>query len=387
MKPKLLRVMTVAGSMGLLKGQLHFLSHFFEVLAVGSGAEQLAQKAEAEGVKHRAVEMERHISPLKDLRSLLALIKLFRKERPLIVHSITPKAGLLSMVAARLTRVPIRIHTFTGLIWPTARGFKRRLLVTTDKLLCRCATCIIPEGEGVRRDMIAARISRKPLQILANGNVNGINTSFFDPAPYAARRTTLREGLGYSDRDTVLLFIGRLVRDKGINELVSVFKQISNPHVHLLLVGPYEQRLDPLLPETLDEIEHNPRITTTGYQNDVRPYLALSDLFVFPSYREGFPNVVLQAGAMGLPCLVTDINGSNEIIIEGENGVIIPPRDPEALQQALSKLLTDPAAMAAMAQRARPLITARYEQQQVWKAQLALYRTLIAECGFPSAEQ
>ncbi len=376
MKKKIIRAATVAGSLRLLKGQLRFLSDHYEVVAIGSGVEQLKQVEEEEGVRTVEVPMERKISLWKDVRSLLRLVRLFREERPHIVHSMTPKAGLLCMIAARITGVPIRVHTFTGLLFPTATGIKRRILIATDRITCWCATHIIPEGEGVKKDLIVYGITRKPIAVVGNGNVNGIDLAFFDPQLYTPDFISAqRASIGLTDDDFVFIFVGRLVKDKGLNELIAAFRKIENPHAKLLLVGRYEPDLDPLETETMEEIKSNPDIVEVGWQTDVRPWLALSHTFILPSYREGFPNVVLQAGAMGLPSIVTDINGSNEIIIDGENGLIIPGRDETALLQAMNKVLKQKNQYIANREKNRSMIANRFEQKALWKALLSQYQS------------
>lgn len=204
-----------------------------------------------------------------------------------------------------------------------------------DKVLCWHATHIIPEGAGVKQDLLDYKITNKPLEVIANGNVNGIDTTFFNSNAISEQlQQSLRNELGIDSSDFVFVFIGRLVTDKGINELVRAFLSLAIPKCKLLLVGPYETE-DPLQPETLKAIQQNDSILSVGFQHDVRPYLVISDCLVFPSYREGFPNVVMQAGAMGLPSIVTDINGSNEIIIEGLNGTIVPAKNVTALLNAM----------------------------------------------------
>jgi glycosyltransferase involved in cell wall biosynthesis len=379
---KLARVSTVPGSLrGLLRGQLHFLSQQgYEVIGLSSSGKALEEVAELEGIRTISVDMNRRISPIKDIISLFNLYKVLKKEKTIIVHSITPKAGLLSMLAAKMARVPIRIHTFTGLIFPTRKGFMQKLLINMDRLLCWAATNVYPEGEGVKRDLIRYKITKKPLKVLANGNVNGIDTSFFSPDQIAnEQQVKLKEELNISASDFVFVFVGRLVKDKGINELVYAFSNFNDQNVKLLLVGPFEQDLDPLLPKTLDEINSNENIIYAGWQSDVRQFFAIADALVFPSYREGFPNVVMQAGAMGLPSIVTDINGCNEIIIDKENGVIIPPKDENKLHEAMQFFLDNPEDVERMANNSRKMIIDRFEQQVVWDALLEEYRRLEKE--------
>lgn len=400
-KKKLIRTSTIAMSLDfLLKGQLGFLNQPYEVIAVSGKDHHLNNVQNRERVKTVAVTMEREISPIKDLVSLVHLYLLFKKEKPLIVHSITPKAGLLSMMAAYLAGVPIRMHTFTGLIFTSKTGYLQQLLIKIDQLLCRCATNIYPEGEGVKQDLMSYNITKKPLKIIANGNVNGIDTSYFSPeAITTEEKEALKKQLGINPSEFVYVFVGRFVGDKGMNELVLAFKQVESQKSKvvrsdetkivgqinskfkiqdskLLLVGYFESDLDPLQHQTLRDIANNPNIINVGFQKDVRPYLAISDCLVFPSYREGFPNVVMQAGAMGLPSIVTNINGCNEIIIEGENGTIIPTKNSEALVTAMQRIKEDSEYRNHLCTNARPMITSRYEQSLVWEAILTEYKRL-----------
>lgn len=380
---KLIRTSTIPLSMDvLLKGQLSFLNDHFEVIAVSGEDEHLETVRNREKVRTVPIEMQRNISPFKDLKSLFQLYKLFKEEKPQIVHSITPKAGLLSMLAAKFAGVPVRIHMFTGLIFPTKTGIIQKVLIRMDKLLCWAATDIIPEGNGVKQDLINYKITKKPLNILANGNVNGINTSHFSPVLYDdQQRNALRQELNIHEDDFVFVFVGRLVSDKGINELMEAFKEIDKVHQNakLLLVGFLEEELDPLKPETMQELEANPNIIFVGYQNDVRPYFAISNALAFPSYREGFPNVVMQAGAMGLPSIVSDINGCNEIIKEEENGLIIPVKNSDAIRNAMDRLLNDNKLYNQLRANSREMIVNRFEQAKLWEALLEEYKTLLAQ--------
>lgn len=378
---KIIRTSTVPTSLNVFcKGFLKELKEKdgYEVVAVSSPGAALSELSEREGVRTYAVAMERHISPLKDLKSLWGLIKVFNREKPMIVHSMTPKAGLLSMMAAWITSVPVRVHTFTGLVFPTATGLKQKILIFTDRLTCACATHIVPEGEGVKDDLINYRITKKPLRVLGHGNVRGIDLDYYNPD-----RENVQTEVAKIRREGVFtfIFIGRLVRDKGINELVRAFSRLNAqyPKTRLLLVGPYEERLDPIEPESLAEIERNEAIEAVGRQADVRPWLAASDAFVFPSYREGFPNVVIEAGAMGLPSIVTDINGSREIIIDGKNGVVIQPKQTETLQRAMEMFVTDHDLVEKLSVQARPMVASRYEQGYVRQCLKDYYKEILKQ--------
>ena len=381
---KLFRLTTIPYSLNfLLKGQLEFLNQYYEVTAVASSVDKDIWEiiAEREKVKCCPIYMEREISLWKDIKTLFKLYFLFKKEKPFIVHANTPKASLLGMLAAKFAKIPNRLYTVTGCRFESENGMKRKLLITMEKLTCWAATKVIPEGQGVKKTLLINKITNKPLQVIANGNINGIDTTHFSLSQISEQQKIyLKKQLNISETETVFCFVGRLVKDKGINELVAVFSQLSTLNsqlsTKLLLVGPFERELDPLLPETEKEIQNHPDIISVGFQADVRPYLAISDIFVFPSYREGFPNVVMQAGAMELPCIVTDINGCNEIIEDGVNGLIIPSKNKEQLQAKMQLLLENSGLRNQLKQNARRMITSRYEQKKVWEALLEEYKRL-----------
>ena len=381
MKNKIIRTATVALSLDvLLKGQLSFLNNYFNIIAVSGEDNHLKEVREREKVKTIDVALQRQIAPLKDIISLYKLYKILKKEKPIIVHSITPKAGLLTMIAGYFARVPIRIHTFTGLIFPTKTGFSRKLLITMDKILCLFATNIYPEGNGVKNDLLKYKITKKPLNIIANGNVNGIDLDYFKTSLFSLNQNNeLKKELEIQQTDFVFIFIGRLVKDKGINELIEAFLMLqeNNKKVKLLLVGPLEQNLNPIKETTLSKIINNKSILNVGYKNDVRPYLAIANCLVFPSYREGFPNVVLQAGAMGLPSIVSNINGCNEIIKHNYNGLILPVKDKNAIFAAMNLIIDNTILYETLKSNARQNIESNYDQKLVWNEILNEYNTLL----------
>ena len=375
---KIIRATTVPMSLDTFcRGVLKELSKKYEVVALSSPGEEMQVIAEREGVRTIEVPMERHISPMKDVRALWQLIWVFRRERPTMVHSMTPKAGLLCMMAAWLARVPVRVHTFTGLVFPTAVGLQRRLLMWTDRITCGCATYVIPEGEGVKKDLLDYGITRKPLSVLGFGNVCGVDMHYYNRRPEVMEKAaTLRD-----DSRMTFLYVGRIVRDKGVNELCEAFDRLSKeyPQTRLLLVGWREDGLDPVSDKTLALIDSNPLIEDVGdvWGEDLLAYYAAADCFVLPSYREGFPNTVLEAGAMGLPSIVTDINGSREIIVENENGYIIPPRDTEALLAAMRRMMNDDRRRSYMASNARNMIGCRFEQGFVRQCLYDFYDAIL----------
>lgn len=373
---KLIRAVTVSQSLGLVEPMVPNLKQKYDLQLLSSPGEKIDKICHEHKIKGHRVEMFRRLSPIKDIMTLCKLIKVFRQEKPDIIHSMTPKAGLLCMLAAWLTKVPIRIHTFTGLVWPTASGVLREILMFTDKVTCACATHIIPEGKGVMNDL-QQYITKKPMKVLGYGNVRGIDMKRFCKRPEVIAKA---KTLSKNDIFTYV-FVGRLVKDKGINELVEAFSLLYNnyPNVRLFLVGKYEMDLDPLKSETIDRINNLPSIEAVGpkYGDELLIYYAISDCFVFPSYREGFPNTVLEAGAMELPSIVTDINGSREIIEQDVNGIIIPSKNVNALYSAMEQMLINNEKRICMGTKARSMIEQRFEQHFVQKCLYDFYDEIL----------
>lgn len=379
---KIIRSTTIPASLdAFCKGMLKELSAKYEVIALSSPGNELDIIREREGVRTIAIPLERHISLWKDLKSLCQLVNVLLKERPTMVHSMTPKAGLLCMLAAWVTRVPVRVHTFTGLVFPTSSGLKRRILMLTDSITCACATHIIPEGEGVKNDLTNYGITQKPMKVLGYGNIRGVDME------YCSRRKEvmkIADGLRDESKFT-FLFVGRIVADKGINELCAAMDFLSGVvPSRLILVGNYEDDLDPITDKSREIIKKNPEIEFVGpkFGDELIAYYAASDCFVFPSYREGFPNTVLEAGAMGLPSIVTDINGSREIIKQGENGVIIPSKNADALFDAMKDMVKKKNARERMANNARRMIGDRFEQGFVRKCLYKFYDDILSSAPY-----
>lgn len=371
---KIIRAVTVPGSLGFCRDvMIKMREKGYEMIAVSSPGEQLDELKDKYGFATYAIPMARHISILGDIKSLFQMIKVFRKERPQMVHSLTPKAGLICMMAAWLTRVPVRVHMFTGLVWPTSKGLKRKILMATDWLTCAWATHVIPEGQGVLNDLKNGGITKKPMKVLGYGNVMGVDLERFDPSRFADVR---------KDENTfTFIFVGRITGDKGINDLVEAFVKLNEKHpdTRLVLVGGYESDLDPLKPETLQKIESCKAIDACGpkYGDDLLMEYMKADCFIMPSYREGFPNTVMEAGAMGLPSIVTDINGSREIIVDGENGLIVPPQTVQPLYDAMERMMNDKELREKMQQNARPMIASRFEKNFVQGCLMEFYDEVL----------
>lgn len=376
---KLIRVTTVPSSLQvLLRQQLHFMNDHYDVLAVSSPGKELEQVAIQEGVRTSAVSMTRAITPVKDAKALWQLYKLFKKEKPAIVHTHTPKAGLLGMIAGKMARVPVRLHTVAGLPLMEVTGFTRKVLEVVERITYGCATEVYPNSTNLAAFIKTNRFCRdEKLKVLGNGSSNGIDTEYFTlNKEIEDDATKLKALLNIEAGDFVFVFIGRLVKDKGIQELVKAFCRLQDKYTNakLLLVGPFEPELDPLSEETMAKININNAIITVGFQDDVRPYLAISNALAFPSYREGFPNVPMQAGLFDLPCIVTNINGCNEIVEQNKNGILIPTKNTNALELAMAEMLSNTKLYEELKSNARKMILERFDQKLIWKLLLQEYQ-------------
>ena len=377
---KIVRVITSSVSLNLLRGQMPYMSrngHTFFVAFGGPFEDSASNRMKAGVPVYEIKHLVRPVKPFSDLLSLYELIKVIKRLHPDIVHTQTPKAGLLGMIAAWFCGVPYRIHSVGGMPLMTRRGVMRFILNLTETVTYKAATLVVPNSKTMASFIVDHHYApRSKIIVLNNGSTNGIDLEYFDRTPDVLKQAMrIREEVGGS---FAYLFVGRIVRDKGITELVDAFERVhvEHPETRLLLVGTQEPELDPLPDRTQRLIADNDAIIESGWQDDVRPWFVASDLFTFPSYREGFPNVVMQAGALGIPSIVTDINGSNEIIIEGKNGTIIPTRDTDALYRKMSEALEQRDRLTEMSAQCRPLIASRYRQEDVWQATLEVYRSL-----------
>jgi glycosyltransferase involved in cell wall biosynthesis len=382
MNKKLIRITTVPMSFKyLLKGQMNFMSkNGFNVTMISSDGQELNDVIENEKCAHIIIPLTRKITILKDLKATYNLYKLIRKEKPDIVHTHTPKAGIIGMLSSYFARVPIRLHTVAGLPLMEATGFKRIVLNLVEKLTYKCSTKVYPNSYGLKKIILNHRFtSENKLKVIGKGSSNGIDTSYFNPELFSIEENAvLKTNLGIK-KTLVFIFVGRIVSDKGINELVEAFDKIClvKENIKLLLVGPFEDELDPLQKRTKLLINNNENIISVGYQNDVRPYFSISNCLVFPSYREGFPNVVMQAGAMKLPSIVSDINGCNEIIENNINGFIIKLKSVDAIYDAMIKITSDKSLFNKLRLNSRDSIKIKYEREVYWGLLLKEYESII----------
>lgn len=368
MKKKFFITTTIPATLGFFKGNLAYLNEVFEVYAISSQKDELNELGRKEGIKTFFIPMRRPISLFYDIVSLFRFIKLFLVERPDIVHGNTPKASLLSMVSAKLSGVKVRIYMCHGLRYQGTTGIMRLLLMKMEKITCACATEVICVSKGVRNILIEDGICAKnKAVVIHHGSASGIDLDYFK-IDSSLQNTDVREKLGISLTDFVFIFVGRIVKDKGVNELISSFEKLHSQinSVHLILVGSEEKDLNPISKKNRETIETHLNIHAVGRQIDIRPYLLSSDAFVLPSYREGFGMVLLEAGAMGLPCITTNISGCNEIVIQGENGEIIPPRDENALYEKMKDWVVHKDKLAYMSSHARSFVENRFDKKTVW---------------------
>ena len=381
---KLLRITTVPISLHLLlSGQFRYMiENGYEVYTISADGPEVVEVLK-EGVQHIAVPFTRKITVLHDLRCLITLVGIIRKIKPDIVHTHTPKAGLLGMLAAWICRVPVRVHTVAGLPLMEATGLKRTMLETTEKITYACAQRVYPNSVGLEKFMIDnLNVNPAKVTMIARGSSNGIDVSFFSRTPdLEAQAIALREKHGIGPGDLVFTFVGRVVRDKGIVELVEAFKAVSDQayplRTFLMLVGPFEQELDPLPEDVVRFINEDKRVILAGFQNDVRPWIMASDVFVFPSYREGFPNVVMQACLLAVPCIVSDINGCNEIVTHNSTGLVVPPKDITALIQAMESMADDASLRKTFSAAARGFVVANFDREFVWEELRKEYQSLL----------
>lgn len=375
-RKKLIRMTAHSQTLGLLKGQIAYLAKEMDVILVAKDTGNLKNFADQEGVQYRDVDMHREISLMNDLKSLMTLIKLFRKEKPDIVHANTPKGALLGLVAAKIAGVKHRIYNVNGLRFETTTGNFRRLLIMMEKIACVCATKVIPQSNGVADVVRKEHITRKPLNVIRYGSGNGVDINHFNANDVDVQASAINIRNGF--KGVSYVFVGRIVGDKGVNELVEAFNRLSKeyPDIELHLIGGREEKLDPIKDETSEIINRHANIIEHGRQIDVRPFLAAADIFILPSYREGFPNVVLEASAMGLPCIVSDVNGATDAIQTGVNGIVIPKQDSMALYHAMKKLYLDKELRHKMASKARSMVKERFNRPDIWRATLEMYRSL-----------
>ena len=383
-KPKLFRITTAPVSMSIiLRGQLKFMSQHFNVVGLTKKDNKHFQTIqEREGVRLIPLDLKRTISPLKDLLALIRLIRILIMEKPEIVHTHTPKAGLIGMLASWVTRVPIRIHTVGGMPLMGLSGIKSKIVTFTEKLTYSCAHQVWPNSNGLMNWIENEGLCLpSKMKVIGKGASNGVNTKLFDRTheDLTNVRHELRKEMGIGLEDIVFIFVGRIAKEKGMNELREAFTSLveKNSNVHLLLIGLFEDEHGGMSTKEREQLLKTKNVHWPGRSDDVRPYFAMSDIFLLPSYREGFPNALMEAGSMGLPAIATDINGCNEIIQHQENGFLVPVKDVKSLKEAMTHLIENPTTTKEMGQKSRKLIENYFDNSILWKSMLSEYQSAI----------
>ena len=375
---RLLHLTTVPQTLFFLRGQPDFLrAHGFEIHAVSSPGEDLNRFGVEEHVITHGIPMRRAISPFADLVGVIRLWRLFRKIHPNIVHAHTPKGGLLGMIAATLAFVPSRIYHIHGLPLVTSRGVKRWLLVASDRLACSLAHQVFCVSHSVRALAISEGLVKPSrIAVLCNGSINGVDAEgrFRRSTEVVEGATAARERWNIPVGAPVVGFVGRLVRDKGVSELAHAWRELREefPEAHLLVVGGQEIH-DPLAPNVLLALQNDPRVHLVGHQRETPPLYAAMSVLALPTYREGFVVTALEAAAMELPVVGTDVPGCRDAVADGETGTLVPARDAPALARALARYLRDPGVMTRHGQQGRRRAIRDYRPQLLWKALRDVY--------------
>lgn len=364
----------------LLTGQLCYMqNNDFDVLAVSSSGDEWRRILKREKCNYCIIEMTRRISPFKDLISLCRLITLFIRTKPDIVHTHTPKAGLLGMLAAKITRVPVRIHTIAGLPMQTMSGLKKVILINTEKLTYRASNYVLANSMSIKQIVQRENyVNHKKLGMIGYGSTNGINLEQFSKENLNSEILNLvKKKIDYQSQFTYLLSVGRIVRDKGIVELIDAFviisKEISS--LKLVLVGDLENfRSSDLLPnKTLEAIESNSNIIFVGWSEYVQYYMHVCDIFIHASHREGFPNVVLQAGAMKCPIICSDIPGNIDIIEHRTTGLLFQCKNTLDLIDKVKFAYHNPSIISRYSAKLHMQIKKFYSREFVHKSLLEFY--------------
>lgn len=379
---KLLRVTTVPVSLKLLlAGQPEFFGRKgFEVLTASADGPERKDLLN-EGVRHAIVPMTRKITPLRDIYALIKMVGVIRSFKPDIIHTHTPKAGLIGMLASWICGVKVRMHTVAGLPLMESTGIKRKLLILTERITYACATRVYPNSTGLKTFINQNISDSGKIYVLGHGSTNGIDVSYFKQSDeLLVKARYIRKEHKIPPDAFVFCFVGRIVNDKGIREIIGAFKRLQAEEtrpVYITLVGNFEQNLNPLDEADMQFLRTGSGIILTGFKEDVRPYILAADAFLFPSYREGFPNVVLQACALERCCIVSDINGCNEIIRHQQTGLLIRPKDVHAVFEAMRYVLDKKPEAAQLARYSRQFVSKNFDQQAVWNALLLEYKTLL----------
>ena len=383
MRYRLVRM--TAGSMALkvsTRGQPKYMSeHGFDVTMISSAGWELPGVIELEKCPHIEVNLTRKLSPFADIISIYKLYRIFKKIRPHIIHTENLKANLAGPIAGYFAGIPVRIQTMAGLVSPTKKGLKGWLIRQAEILSFKFATDVWPNSHKSMEYMIKTNmVSAKKTTVIGRGSTNGIDLERFDPAVIRTERLEeIKRSVDYTASDKILLFVGRMVKDKGVEELITAFENLQPKFsdIKLVLLGPLEADLDPLNAATLNAIKNNKRIVHIDWTDEVEYYLTIATLFVFPSYREGFPNVIMQAGAMECPVVCSDIVGNNEIVTHRVNGILHRSQDAAALYEAVSFAIENIDFMKQLVVNLKHDMITYYNRYTLYELYIAKYKELV----------
>ena len=387
MRYRLVRM--TAASMALkvsTRGQPKYMSeHGFDVTMISSDGWELPGVKALEGVPHIEVNLTRKLSPIADIISIYKLYRIFKKLKPHIIHTENLKANLCGPIAGYFAGVPVRIQTMAGLVSPMKKGFKGWLIRQAEILSFQFCTDVWPNSNTSMDYMIRTKmIKASKAKVIGRGSTNGIDLERFNPAAIKPeRQEEIKKTVDYHTGDQILLFAGRMVKDKGVEELVAVFERLQPefPHLKLVLLGPQEADLDPLNSHTLQSISSNKRIVHINWTDEVEYYLSFAKLFVFPSYREGFPNVIMQAGAMKCPVVCSEIVGNIDIITHKVNGILHKVQDEDSLYEAVLFALHNNDQMHQLALQLYSDMVTYYDRYALYELYIKEYKELYAKRG------
>lgn len=382
MKIRLIHITTVPESLEFFRGQIGYLkARGFDIHLISSPGPRGHQIAQAESVSFYDVPIKREMSPISDLRSIWRLFLLIKNLKPDIVHSHTPKAGLLGTLAARAAGVPVVYLSVFGLPQMTLAGFRRGLLDFLTRLTCRIADRVWCDSFSVRNHLEERNLcSSARAHVIAQGSSKGVNAdTVFSPHIYdSASQVQIRRELSIPGESLIIGFVGRIVQDKGVRELADAWRYLSpkRKDLHMILIGPYEKK-DSIRPEDDSLFRGDPRIHLLGHRSNVAQYMAVMDVFVLPSYREGLPLVNLEAAAMGKPVVTTNVVGCSDSVIDGETGTLVPPYDVDRLVGAIEAYLDDPGLRREHGKRGRIRILDQFRPEDIWQGLYESYVDLI----------
>jgi glycosyltransferase involved in cell wall biosynthesis len=383
---KLVHMTTISSSLAFISGQVGYMrARGIDVYAISSPGADLGRFAELERVRVYQVNMSRRITPVEDIGAILHIYQHLRLIHPDIVHTHTPKAGLLGTIAARMAGVPVRIYHIHGLPFMTARGHRRALLRLSETTSSRFAHQVLCVSNSVREVAVGEGFCRADkVKVLGRGSINGVDAEQeFNPALFGANvraATWMKHGI---PADAVVVgFVGRIVRDKGLIELVEAWRLLREEfgNLHLLVVGNPEPQ--DLVPEDVDKtLRTDPRVHLAGFEWNIPPLYAAMDLVVLPSYREGLPVVPLEAAAMQIPVVATRIPGCVDAVRDGVTGTLVPTRDAQSLASAIRRYIRDPKLARAHGRAGRERMLRDFRPQDIWEATYREYCRLLGEAG------